>query len=38
MTVDEMFAVLSKIMDNDPGEEAVSDPLFVFQDTPRPCS
>ena len=37
MTADEMFAVSqAKIMDNDPSEEAVSDPMFVFQDSKDP--
>ena len=38
MTADEMFAVSqAKIMDNDPSEEAVSGPMFVFQDIKDPA-
>ena len=38
MTADEMFAVSqAKIMDNDPSEEAVSGPMFIFQDIKDPA-
>ena len=38
MTADEMFAISqAKIMDNDPSEEAVSGPMFVFQDIKDPA-
>ena len=38
MTADEMFAISqARIMDNDPSEEAVSGPMFVFQDIKDPA-
>jgi len=38
MTADEMFAISqAKIMDNDPSEEAVSGPMFIFQDIKDPA-